>query len=636
MFAKLFLLALHILPVFEATEIGIGSQCCDLALQASAYIDNNIPHGNYTCGQKLDQSVAPAPVLSVPTMWCQQHCRGFALTSPSDTDAWANPLFSYIFPAVVFSMTTPRRLVLEPPGWFFDFDPHSLDGMIKAIFSLCIAGLIVSFDTTMWILTIMIAPGSFLLSGLVEAIIDYRITRNLRGSPAPQAGDYSQGLSRAERAELLTAVLAGNLAIEGVTADPQSELKVVLDISNRSKEVVVSLRSMLTCQYPFGPAVGGPILFYIGSFAYTLTSLQDSEGNNDSARALAFGIWWMSIVHIAIVGGCLLATNDPNMAAVLVAKARVELDHRGRLDHTRHFSELEDRVQARLEVFSRPTSARRARYEAAWMWNRGKSKTCWLRRTAAWEKPWFREKIKLTVRGWIFLAITAYFLIIFPCALAFWIEYNTRPLGPGCRSMTLLAYACAQATFVILSAWSHFKASRTDDFWDHHRLVHRLRRPSVGIAVALAFLLPAWLVAVFTTIAGTLMQVTGIFQNCICLSIGYWSFPFGSTVTLSTDTEFDRRSSTQWTRAGYTALVFLACVTYLGWWYQRYLREKFNEHLDRLADEDFSGLSQAQAVESHNNLQSEKSEFENHLQSVKADQLHTDVSIRQKSVVLRN
>ena len=589
MFAKTFLFTLfNILPVLEASEFGIGMQCCDLALQKFAYMNKNISHSDYKCGQSYSPDVAPAPVLSVSTKWCQQHCPGFALTPLSSTNTWASPLFSYIFPAVVFSTTTPRRLVLEPSGWFFEFGPHRLDGMIKAIFSLCVAGFIVSFDTIVWILTIMVAPGPFLFSGLVEAVIDYRIIHNLLSCHTPRGADSSQSLSRAERVELLTAVVAGNLATEDVPADPQSEMETFLDISKRPKEVVICLRAMLTCQYSFGAAVGGPILFYIGSFAYTLISFQDSNGDNDSARALAFGIWWMNIVHVAAVGGCLLASNNPSTAAALVANAGTtgpEFEHRGGDVYARKSTELEDRIQAWLEALSRLNSTHRVRYVPVWMWNRGKSKACWLRRTAAWEKDWYREKIEMTGYGWIFLAMTAYFLVLFPCALAFWIEFNTLPRGPGCRSMTVSVYACAQVIFVILSAWSHFKGSRTGDYWDHHKLLNRLRQQWVGIAVAIVFLLPAWLVAVFTTVAGTLMQITGVFQNCICLSTGYWSFPNGSVVTLSTDTEFDRRSSRQWVRAGYTALVFLACVTYLGWWCQRYLREKYIEQVEHLVED---------------------------------------------------
>ena len=148
--------------------------------------------------------------------------------------------------------------------------------------------------------------------------------------------------------------------------------------------------------------------------------------------------------------------------------------------------------------------------------------------------------------------------------------------------MDCKAYASSQLTFTILSAWSHFKACQNHDYWDAHRWLDRLRRKWVGVTIAVIFLVPAWLAAVFTTFAGTLMQITGIFQNCVCAASGFWSFSSNSTVQLAADTEDDRHASLNWQTAGYTALIFLAVVTYLGWWCQRYLRAKFGERVEHL------------------------------------------------------
>ena len=78
------------------------------------------------------------------------------------------------------------------------------------------------------------------------------------------------------------------------------------------------------------------------------------------------------------------------------------------------------------------------------------------------------------------------------------------------------------------------------------------------------------------------MQITGIYQNCVCAAGGYWAFTSNSTVQLAADTEADRLASENWQIAGYTALIFLAAVTYFGWWCQRYLREKFSERVEHL------------------------------------------------------
>ena len=499
---------------------------------------------------------------------------GYAVSAPSDTIAWATPLIQYILPAVIFSMTIPRRLVLEPHRWLFEFRLNYINDWAQCLFSFCAAGLIATTDTALWVFTIMIAPAPFIFSGLLEVVLDSNVIWHLQSSHEPRGGQV-QSLSKIQRVQLLTSVVEGNLAREGVPANPQSELRDVLDIVERPVETEVHLRAMLACQYPFGAAVGAPILLYIGSFIYNLLTLHNAEGDQATAEALAFGIWWMNIVHVAAISACLLASSNPSTAAAIVKKRKVKLEFEDRLRYAGEWSEMEDRIQARLEALSRLPLSYRARYEPVSMWTRGKSKAGWLRETDAWKQPWFRKKIELTIQDWVALTFFAYLLVFLPGALAFWIEYTTHPRGIGCRSLTILVYTGAQFVFVVLSAWSHFKAARDEQYWRRHTWLDRLRRKWVGIVVAILFLLPAWISAVFTTIAGTLMEISGIYENCLCESTGYWTFGSDSTVSLATDTAEDRNSSWHWKIAGYIALSFLSFVTYLAWWCQRYLREKF-------------------------------------------------------------
>ena len=290
----------------------------------------------------------------------------------------------------------------------------------------------------MWVFVIMVAPAPFVFSGLLEIALDYRIIRNLHSSHTDQGQDQPVGLDRAQRVELLTAVLAGNLAIEGVPVNPQKELGNVLDIDRHPEEVELRLGAMLACQYPFGAAVGAPILLYIGSFVYTLSTIRYTDGDKKTAKTLAFGIWWMNIVHVAAISGCLLASNNPNTAAAIVKLRQIKIGLKERLGLANERSEMEDKIQARLEAWSRLPLTYKARYEPVWMWTRGKSKAGWLRQTSAWKQPWFRKNVEMTLPGWLFLTFIAFSLVLFPCILAFWVEYATPAVGVGCRSLTIL------------------------------------------------------------------------------------------------------------------------------------------------------------------------------------------------------
>ena len=273
--------------------IGVGEQCCEIARKAVLNGTLVVPPNNYQCGRTYNESLDPAPDLAVPFRWCHDHCKGYAVSPANDTIVWATPLIQYILPAVIFSMIIPRRLVLTPHRWLFNFRLNRLSDWIKALFSLCVSGLIFTADTTLWVFMIMIAPGPFIFSGLLEVTLDYSVIRHLKKSHIPSGGQQPRCLTRVQRAELLIAVLAGNLEIEGGPANPQDELGKALSVDERPEEAEVHLRAMLACQYPFGASVGAPILLYIGSFIYNLATLHNAEGDKDTARALAFGIWWM-------------------------------------------------------------------------------------------------------------------------------------------------------------------------------------------------------------------------------------------------------------------------------------------------------------------------------------------------------
>ena len=579
------LLFLYLVAFFRSVaSIGIGpsTTCCSLALDHGAYLNGTIFSQPYHCGQTYASYLSPAPPLTVPYHWCHSNCPGFALTPPNATGIWANSLFNFIIPAVVFSLTVPRRLSLEPPKWCFEFDLAMLQGWIRAIASLVIAGLIVLMDTILWIFTIIVAAGPLIFSGLYEAVLDYNCIRHLEEATIPQGGDYPESLNRRERAQILISVLCGNLEIEGVSTKPRQELHEALELTT-TPETAVRLRAILASQSSFGVTVGGPVLFYVGSFAYAISNLNDSKGDQGTARSLAFGIWWMCIVHVSIISGCLLASNNPSAAAAIVGREEEYYSLQQRLDLARTRSAWEDIAEAYLGALSRLPLAYQSRYEPVWMWARGKCKARWIRNTEAWEKRWFREKIEVNQWGWGGLIFATLVLVFLPCTLAFWIEFVTPKQGVGCRSLTILVYAVGQAIMVALTAWSDFKDSKETAYWTKCTWLNRLRNKDVAYAAAILVLIPVWFAVLFATLAGTLMQITGIYENCLCaLSVGEWGNP-DAVVTLSSDTEADRQSSSQWVRAGAGALASLTAITYLGWWSQRYLRETFLVRLEKFA-----------------------------------------------------
>ena len=217
-----------IIPSCIAVQ-GLSHECCNLARDSLAFVNKTIPQGSYTCGQQFSPTSAPAPDLAVSYQWCTANCPGVAVYPSSQTNAWALPLVTFILAAVIFSMTIPRRFGSRTPHLSWKF----------VVASLVIDALIIIFDTVMWVFAILIATAPFILSGLYERIIDIKVTHY--ASTGHDRQDHR--LAETEVVELLTAVLAGNLNIEGApvikgrAANPQEDLKRELDITSQETDI---------------------------------------------------------------------------------------------------------------------------------------------------------------------------------------------------------------------------------------------------------------------------------------------------------------------------------------------------------------------------------------------------------------
>jgi hypothetical protein len=97
----------------------------------------------------------------------------------------------------------------------------------------------------------------------------------------------------------------------------------------------------------------------------------------------------------------------------------------------------------------------------------------------------------------------------------------------------------------------------------------------------------AFLASFTTSFLGTFFEILGVYRNCRCkIPIGSWLTKNVDSewMNLATDTEEARYNSRFWSGTGYAALAFMIVVTYFGWWYQRYLRKRFDSLVDGLVE----------------------------------------------------
>lgn len=87
------------------------------------------------------------------------------------------------------------------------------------------------------------------------------------------------------------------------------------------------------------------------------------------------------------------------------------------------------------------------------------------------------------------------------------------------------------------------------------------------------------------------MQIVGVYSADICnLTTNYWMNPLqpGLTVLVSGNShEMITNAQTYWGPCAVTAISFMSVVSFVGWWYQRRMRDLFTEQVNNLDDDSY-------------------------------------------------
>jgi hypothetical protein len=326
----------------------------------------------------------------------------------------------------VFCITIPRRRKWEAPNWFFQFGNSSLWKIPWLLFSLLLSGVIVIIDLTIWIFTIFISAGPILVGGITELVLDFEILRHIEESSLGRnCLENSTCLSVNERIELMITVLCGNLDLD--VGAPATKINNAIQLPKISTRPILKanqthLTSMLRSQGTFGSLVGAPVLFFIGSFVLTLNSLSSNLGDNATAHSLAFGMWWMVIVHVTIVSSCTLASNNPSTVTSIVAGAKRHLANR--FDRHGGGQEHSNTILGMSPVYD-------CSFMPVTLWDRGRMKKRWLDEM---RNDGLRGRLRLRpLFGCVLIPLFAFILVLIPTAMAFVISYSTPKICIGCR-----------------------------------------------------------------------------------------------------------------------------------------------------------------------------------------------------------
>ena len=582
--------------------------CCDRARSDGAFLTPVPSLGNQTCGQTYSTSLNAALPLYVNYTYCSSKCSGMGLSKGSQPSEWAAPLVNFILPSVIFSMTIPRRKKIEF-DYLFDWRRRLtkrrrwlwVNNFVQLALSMICFSIIlipVFIDTIVWISVIIVGAGNMLIGGLYEAHLDYRIVKYVedisrsRSAPVPDENELT--ITR----ELLVTIAAGNLKLDKGSPEDTIQKSITIpgvgDPSEGAEKGRSRLLNLLGAQMSFGSAVGSPVLFYLGAFVYTILDLRNDPSSQDAAISLGFGIEWMIIVHVAIVSGCLLASNNPSTSSGIVGSDHKALEESRRKFYGIHRAssgrsnlrpgDQESEVKGR-KWFAHKILGWSDAYDTAFqpvsLWSRGSNKLLWIKKSRAWDKEDFREAMKITSGGWIVKVLfPALVLIVLPPATGGVVAYFTPPRGLGCRSLSFIVYAFSQVMVTIIATIRC--AVDTGEHDNNKKTSVQKIFTGRGFKVISALF---WFGSLVAAIGGTTMQITGVFRNCICYTDArtWWNINnIDPAVNLATDTQDARNSSVYWIKMGSTATVFMAVNCYIGWWYQRLIRHRFTDAVKKM------------------------------------------------------
>lgn len=515
-------------------------------------------------------------------------------------------------------------------------------------FRAAVAASLGLINVVVWVAVVFSTAAPMILSGLYEASVDRQVLHAIERKVRPLKIEQVESMHNPDpkpandtkkiryQVHMLYAVLVGNLELwkpklktdaekgesdstpDGETTDAWKHVDLLVQTLGDSKDkkererTEARLLTMLQCQASFGATIGAPIAFFLGSFLFSVFSNNENFGDNDTSHAMAFGEWWMTIPHIAIVGGCLLAGNNPNTLEAIVSGLQPAFDIEG------EEAVSSAAARAKLKGLKRLTRGLRRSYtyfyksiyQPVWMWERGRSKHRWMvmvqnqyRNTPAqdadqpaqnetpqppvhhdedegnvisrnlrkffyaWGETHMLETVpNLGFFAWSMLVMTAAILIVIPWVLAYVTSYYTPTIGLSCRTLTFLLYFLFQ--LLLAAIWYYdFRGERPKP----------RRNPVTGWPTWFGVILfLAFVGAVFTAMIGTFLQIVGVYRNCKCfVPLPFWGKNDFSFIISSNSAEMIYYAQKYWLSGGIASIVLLIFFCYMGWWYQRHWRTRF-------------------------------------------------------------
>ncbi|KAF6845311.1 hypothetical protein CMUS01_00256 [Colletotrichum musicola] len=393
------------------------------------------------------------------------------------------------------------------------------------------------------------------------------------------------------------------------------------------------LRTMLHCQYSFGSIVGAPVIFFLGGFIFAFLTSLDDLGDEDIASSLTspsspgssspatIPTSSKASSQPSVTQPSLKIPEDPSyvlgfLRFDLVYPSCYKVAWQWLRGHTK-----KQWIDQLLSVYA-------PRADVDFPGNIDLDD----------DMEDLRSKTTLSSLDWFLLLSLTLLLLGLPFSLAFFMTaFFTPQIGLSCRSLTFLVYFTLQLAQLCLWLWAYAgpppraeaegvrqRGFRLLDFFRKDGWLDRtgfydpstapwhtgnVKHNSVASCFRHLASPRSWtprtfwcllyyslqtvfgLGAVFASLGGTLMQIMGVYRTNMCYTNAqYWRKPYSERppVVLSVNSrEMIQSAIDYWEPAAITAIVFMAVVSFVGWWYQRRMRDVFGQLVKKIDEPKF-------------------------------------------------
>ncbi|KAG0639023.1 hypothetical protein HOY80DRAFT_1076085 [Tuber brumale] len=512
-------------------------------------------HSSYNSSE-TDPDKKWAPEIVTTYTWCHQVCEASGDFQLNSTSRWLSPITAWLIPAAALLLLLPISEHLKSNEQYFRRTKWQ---KLRESWEKCVTNWLFP---VMDYIQILGDPASAFNGALAQMIADWRLCismhKRLNGK---RERDLILIVILAEQADFLDAPM-GN-AIELMAG------------SSRAREYTPERRGELS------GALERTAVFY---------DAYQKLGDNRTSHSLAYGVWYSWILLLSVFANCF--ASHSNLDAVrsgmeIILRGVIEnhtIDELSKIGWDNQAAQTLDQsyntatksllpypaphppmLLNRRDLFSGNLECkgvplhkryRNTRNWVQWLHNNGvdispPTEGIWSYRIF-W-LDWYLRHHQMAM--YLAAQLLSWGFVLFSCVCATVLSYTTPNVGLGCRSVNHIIYA----SIALLNALTHVAKDTLEGSKDSRK---QLKYPRTYQAVRVFYRTMTWVNAVFILIGGSVLQLTGVYQNCWCKA-GIVGRNANSTVILSSNTYTHQYwAKASWLKVAYTAYgeVGLFCV----------------------------------------------------------------------------